>query len=59
MSGLMSMAEARTEEVIALGALDNLPGRGRPLMLNDERLMLEGLCAVYRILRNAGFRFAA
>jgi hypothetical protein len=51
MSGMMLLdflAEARIEEAIAQGALDNLPGVGRPLVLADDRLVPEGLRAAYR-----------
>ena len=56
MSGLMLfdfLAEARIEEAIAQGMLDNLPGAGQPLVLADDRLVPEGLRAAYRILMNA------
>lgn len=52
---LDALAEARIEEAIAQGVFDNLPGAGRPLMLDDDRLVPEGLRAAYRILMNAGF----
>jgi hypothetical protein len=48
------LAEARIEEAIAQGMLDNLPGAGRPLVLADDRLVPEGLRAAYRTLMNAG-----
>ena len=56
MSGLMLfdfLAEARIEEAIAQGMLDNLPCAGKPLILADDRLVPEGLRAAYRILMNA------
>jgi hypothetical protein len=56
MSGMMLLdflAEARIEEAIAQGMLDNLPGVGRPLVLADDRLVPEGLRAAYRMLMNA------
>lgn len=58
MSSLMlleALAEARIEKAIAQGALDNLPGSGRPLELDDDRFVPEGLRAAYRLLKNAGF----
>lgn len=58
MSGLMlldALAEARIEQAIARGDLDGLPGAGRPLVLDDDRLIPEELRAAYRILKNAGF----
>ena len=42
MSGLTlldALAEARIEEAIARGELDGLPGAGRPLVLDDDRLI--------------------
>ena len=56
MSGLMLfefLAEARIEQAIAQGMLDNLPGAGQPLVLADGRLVPEGLRVAYRILMNA------
>lgn len=55
MSVLDALAEARIEQAIAQGLLDNLPGAGRPLALDDDRSVPEGLRAAYRILKNAGF----
>jgi hypothetical protein len=57
MSGLMLfdlLAEARIEEAIAQGVFDDLPGAGRRLRLDDDRLVPEGLRSAYRILKNAG-----
>lgn len=58
MSGLLlldALAEARIEEALAVGAFDDLPGAGRPLELDDDRLVPEEVRAAYRILRRAGF----
>lgn len=52
---LDALAEARIEEAIAAGALDDLPGVGRPLELDDERFVPEEVRAAYRILKRAGF----
>ena len=49
------LAEARIEEAIVGGLLDNLPGAGQPLRLDDDRLVPEAVRCAYRILRNAGF----
>ena len=57
MSGMMlfdRLAEARIEEAIARCLLDNLPGAGRPLPIDDDRLVPEAVRCAYRILRNAG-----
>ena len=42
-------------EAIARGELDDLPGAGRPLDLDDDALVPEELRLAYRILKNAGF----
>jgi Domain of unknown function (DUF1992) len=48
------IAEQRIAEAIANGDLDDLPGAGRPLDLDDDRLIAEELRMAYRVLRNAG-----
>jgi hypothetical protein len=58
MSGLQildALAEARIEEALAKGEFDHLPGAGRPLVLDDDRLVPEESRAAYRILKKAGF----
>jgi len=52
---LDALAEARIEEALAAGALDDLPGAGRPLELEDDRFVAEDLRVAYRILKRAGF----
>lgn len=52
---LDQLAERRIEEAIERGALDDLPGRGEPLELDDDSMVPENLRAAYRILKNAGF----
>jgi hypothetical protein len=54
LSILDALAEARIEEAMREGAFDDLPGAGRPLQLDDDRLVPEELRAAYRILKNAG-----
>jgi hypothetical protein len=55
MLSLELIAEAKIAEAIRAGAFDNLPGAGRPLDLDDDRLIPEKSRLAYRILRNAGF----
>lgn len=50
-----SLAEIRIAEAMARGGFDDLPGRGRPLSLDDDRDVPEDLRAGYRLLKNAGF----
>lgn len=49
------IAEARIAEAMERGEFDNLEGAGRPLELDDDTLVPEGLRVAYRILKNAGF----
>lgn len=49
------LAEQRIREAMEQGAFDDLPGRGRPLELDDDSLVPEELRAGYRVLKNAGF----
>ena len=55
MNALDWIGEQRIEEAIARGELDDLPGAGRPLALDDDALVPAELRMAYRILRNAGF----
>ena len=49
------LAEKAIEDAIARGELDDLPGAGRPLELDDDALVHEELRLAYRILKNAGY----
>jgi hypothetical protein len=49
------IAERVIQEAIARGELDDLPGTGRPLELDDDALVPEELRLAYRILKNAGY----
>lgn len=53
-SVIQFIAEKRIEEAQAKGEFDNLPGRGRPLELEDMSHVPEELRMAYKILRNAG-----
>ncbi|HKU70334.1 MAG TPA: DnaJ family domain-containing protein [Burkholderiales bacterium] len=55
MLGLDAIAERRIREAQARGELDDLPGAGAPLELDDDALVPEDLRVAYRILKNAGF----
>jgi hypothetical protein len=48
------LAERRVAEAVLRGELDDLPGAGRPLDLEDDALVPEELRAANRILKNAG-----
>jgi len=49
------LVEKKIEEAVSRGELQNLPGEGRPLALDDDALVPEDLRAAYRILKNAGY----
>ena len=49
-----AIAERKIAEAIARGELDDLPGAGKPLELDDSNVP-EDLRVAYRILKNAGF----
>lgn len=49
------IAEERIARARDAGELDDLPGAGKPLELDDDSLVPEELRAAYRILKNAGF----
>ena len=55
MSGWDAIVEARIAEAQQAGAFDDLPGAGKPLDLDEERLVPEDVRAAYRILKNAGY----
>jgi hypothetical protein len=49
------IAEAKIAEAARAGAFDNLPGAGKPLDLDFDRMIPEDVRIAYRILRNSGF----
>ena len=49
------IAERKIAEAVSRGELDDLPGQGRPLELDDDALVPEDLRLAYRILKSAGF----
>lgn len=55
MHAFEAIAEQRISEAVARGELDNLPGSGQPLNLEEDLLVPEDLRMAYRILKNAGY----
>ena len=49
------IAEQRILDAIARGELDNLPGAGAPLDLDDDSLVPPEMRLVFRVLKNAGY----
>ena len=48
------IAEDRIREAMERGDLDDLPGKGQPLALEDDSHIPEDLRLAYKILKNAG-----
>lgn len=55
MSLIDELAEQKIAAALAAGELDDLPGKGQPLVLDDDSMVPEHLRAGYRLLRNAGY----
>ncbi len=49
------LAERRIQQAINEGQMDDLPGKGEPLNIDDDSMVPEHLRMGYRILKNAGF----
>ncbi len=47
------IAERRIQEAIRNGEFDDLPGAGKPLVLEDDSHIPEDLRMAYKVLRNA------
>jgi len=53
---LATIAERKISEAMARGDFDDLPGRGKPLALEDDLVCVPAeLRMAYKILKNAGF----
>jgi Domain of unknown function (DUF1992) len=55
LSGFDLLAETKIAEAMRAGVFDNLPGAGKPLDLDADKLVPEDVRMAYRILKNAGF----
>jgi hypothetical protein len=51
---VQSSVERKIQEAITNGVFDDLPGKGKPLQLEDETHVDPGMRLAYRILRKAG-----
>ena len=49
------IAERRIREALEEGVFENLPGKGRPLVFEDETWIPDDLRAAYRFLKNSGY----
>lgn len=55
MDPLDELAEQRIAQAIDSGEMNNLPGSGRPIDLDDNSQVPETLRVAYRVLKNAGY----
>lgn len=55
LSVLNNLVESRIKAAEDSGEFDNLPGTGKPLVLDDDPLIPEAVRVAHRILKNAGF----
>ena len=51
--GYEKIVEQRIKEAMEKGEFDNLPGKGKPLPLEDDSQVPEDLRLAYKLLRNA------
>lgn len=49
------IAERQIEEAMNRGEFDDLPGKGKKLVFDDDALIPEDLRMAYKILKNAGY----
>ena len=54
MESFFRIAERRIAEAMLNGEFDNLEGRGKPLVFEDDTWIPEDLRMAYRFLKNAG-----
>ena len=55
MTLLDQIAERHIQQAEQRGEFDDLPGAGKPLVLDDDALIPEELRAGYRLLKNSGY----
>ncbi|MBU1155020.1 MAG: DUF1992 domain-containing protein [Proteobacteria bacterium] len=55
MSIFGKLAEERIKQAAERGDFDDLPGKGKPLKLEDDSNVPEDLRLAYKILKNAGY----
>ncbi|MBW1666581.1 MAG: DUF1992 domain-containing protein [Deltaproteobacteria bacterium] len=53
MIGYLKMVERKIKEALKNGEFDNLPGKGKPLALQDDARIPEDLRLAYKILKNS------
>ncbi len=54
MFGYEKIVERKIKEAQEKGEFDNLPGKGKPIEMEDDRHIPEELRLAYKVLKNAG-----
>ena len=54
MEYMRKLAEEKIREAMDEGLFDNLPGKGKPLPLDDDSSVPEDMRLAFKILKNAG-----
>jgi hypothetical protein len=52
---IAKIAEEKIREAIEKGEFDNLPGKGKPVPVEDWTFIPEDLRVAYKVLKNSGF----
>ena len=55
MDAFGKISERKIHEAMKRGMFENLPGKGKPLVFEDETWIPEDLRTAYRFLKNAGY----
>ena len=53
MLGYLKLVERKIQQAMERGEFDNLPGQGKPLLLEEDSHIPEELRVAYKILKNA------
>jgi hypothetical protein len=54
MFGYLRIVEQRIQEALDRGDFDDLPGKGKPIPIEDDSMVPDELRLAYKILKNAG-----
>lgn len=52
---IAKIAEDKIKKATESGDMDNLPGKGKPMKIEDDSRVPEDLRMAYKVLKNAGF----
>lgn len=55
MFNYLRIVEKRIQEALERGDFDNLPGKGKPILLRDDSMIPDDLRLAHKILKNAGY----